>query len=224
MTIAFNSEASNYDEWYSTKAGNFIDSIQTKCVFDLLKPQKGMRILDIGCGTGNYSLKLKALGCNVIGVDVSEKMLSVFKAKIEQNKYDIDLHLLQSNILPFEDESFDAIISVTAAEFMDNLPESINEMFRVVKQNCPIVIGTLHKNSKWGEMYESEYFKTNTVFKHAHLLEKSDFKNHHAQQLIGFNESVFFPPNTPEEQLDSSIEEKYKENNNGGFLCVKWIK
>ena len=39
-----------------------------------MKPEKGMRILDVGCGTGNFSIKLAKMGLDVTGIDVSEKM------------------------------------------------------------------------------------------------------------------------------------------------------
>ena len=224
MTIAFNPEAESYDKWYTSKAGAFIDLLQTTAVFDLLMPQKEMRILDVGCGTGNYSLKLKNIGCEVVGVDVSEKMLDIFKLKLDNQKTNIELHLLQSNTLPFEDESFDAVISVTAVEFMNNLNESIDEMFRVLKPNCSLVIGTLHKESKWGAMYESDFFKSNTVFKYANLLGKKDLLKLHTNQFVEFNESVFFPPNTDENLMNQMLEEKFKKTNNGGFLSALWKK
>lgn len=224
MTIAFDAEAKRYDEWYSTQMGKFIDELQTKTIFELLQAKKGMRILDVGCGTGNYSLKLKAIGCDVVGVDISEKMLEIFRQKINNQQISIELHLLDKNILPFKNDTFDAVISVTAAEFMSNLNESIDEMFRVVKKNCPILIGTLNKESAWGAMYESDYFKSNTVFKYANLLCKGDLKNLHPNQFIEFKESVFFPPNTDENSMDELAEAKNKTNNNGGFLAALWRK
>ncbi|AMP20963.1 hypothetical protein AZF37_07130 [endosymbiont 'TC1' of Trimyema compressum] len=80
----FDKDASIYDAWFDMKLGKYADVVETAIAFDLLKPQKGMRILDVGCGTGNFSIKLAKLGCEVTGIDVSEEMLK--KLKIMQLK------------------------------------------------------------------------------------------------------------------------------------------
>ncbi|HLV09456.1 MAG TPA: hypothetical protein VKY40_04540, partial [Halanaerobiales bacterium] len=56
-------EAQDYDEWYETRAGALIDQLETELVFRLLKPSRGEKILDAGCGTGNFSIKLAKKGC-----------------------------------------------------------------------------------------------------------------------------------------------------------------
>lgn len=48
-------------------------------VMDLLNPQKGERILDVGCGDGKLTLKLKEKGCLVIGIDSSKIWLNQLK-------------------------------------------------------------------------------------------------------------------------------------------------
>ncbi|MEA3422279.1 MAG: methyltransferase domain-containing protein [Bacillota bacterium] len=41
-------------------------------MFALLDAPKGSRILDVGCGSGNYSIKLAELGYEVVGIDLSQ--------------------------------------------------------------------------------------------------------------------------------------------------------
>ena len=80
MTI-FNEVATDYDQWYTTKMGRFVDDIETACAFELFLPQQDQKILDVGCGTGNFSIKLAEKGAIVTGIDVSEEMLSIARNK-----------------------------------------------------------------------------------------------------------------------------------------------
>ena len=43
----FDEDASIYDSWFDMKLGQYADSVETAIAFDLLKPKKGMEILDV---------------------------------------------------------------------------------------------------------------------------------------------------------------------------------
>lgn len=49
----------------------------------------GMKILEIGCGTGRVAIELAQMGVHVTGIDLSESMLSVFREKLEEQKEEI---------------------------------------------------------------------------------------------------------------------------------------
>jgi trans-aconitate methyltransferase len=80
-------------------------------VIDLLAPQRGERILDLGCGDGVLSEKLAAMGCEVLGVDASPEMVEAATAK--------GLHVSQMSgeALCF-DREFDAVFSNAALHWM----------------------------------------------------------------------------------------------------------
>ena len=75
--VVFDNEAASYDSWYETKLGKFVDEVETECAFSLLSLEKRKRVLDIGCGTGNFSFKLEKMDYRVVGVDVSDQMLAI---------------------------------------------------------------------------------------------------------------------------------------------------
>jgi len=111
--------------------------------------KEGMKVLDLCCGTGDWTLDLaKAVGeqGSVIGLDFSENMLKVAQNKAKQSEYK-NIELIQGNAmnLPFEDNSFD---TVTIGYGLRNTPEYLTvlkEMNRVLKSGGQAVcIDTSH--------------------------------------------------------------------------------
>lgn len=97
--------------------GNFVPTLGEPLV-DLLNPQPGMRILDVGCGNGTLTLKLMGRGATVIGIDASEAMVQA-----AQNK-GVDARAVSAYDLTFENE-FDAAFSNAALHWMTDDPQKV---------------------------------------------------------------------------------------------------
>lgn len=220
----FDNEAQFYDDWYKTPLGKFVDEVETNAIMDLLKPRKDELILDVGCGTGNYSLKLSRLGVKVVGVDVSHHMLKIAKEKFVNESLDGEFYIADAMSLPFEDNRFDACLAVASVEFIPNPIKAIEEMFRVVKFNGRIVVGFLNRESLWGRLYSSEEFRRNTVFRFAQLLSVDEIRSIKGSNLVEIRESLFIPPNAEVDQLDWKIENLLSKTNKGGFISALWKK
>lgn len=81
-------------------------------------------ILDLGCGTGNYALRLTQRGYDVCGVDLSESMLEVARKKIQNTPASI--HFFHSDIASIKiDRHFDAAIMIFAVLGYQNTNEQI---------------------------------------------------------------------------------------------------
>src|SRR3989344_5691712 len=98
---AFDSIASAYDRWYDTPVGRLVDRLEKDAVFALVEPQRGDLVLDLSCGTGNYALALAQRGFRVVGVDVSEPMLRVARAKARRGGIALALVRADGGALPF---------------------------------------------------------------------------------------------------------------------------
>lgn len=220
----FDKEAKSYDGWYDTKLGKFIDQVETDCAFELFQVKEGMKILDIGCGTGNFSMKLAKMGCSVIGIDISEEMLSIARKKAEQEGLNIEFYNMDLYHLDFEDEAYDGVFSMAAFEFIKEPQKAMDEIFRVVKKNGKILIGTINRDSKWGELYLSEDFQKNTVFKYADFKSLDDLKSFKSEYLVNTGEGLFIPPNTEEENINIENERTLSKSERGGFVCALWEK
>jgi trans-aconitate methyltransferase len=86
-------------------------------VVELLDPQPGERILDLGCGDGALTEKLASLGCQVVGVDSSPAQVAAAQAR------GLDARVVDAHQLPFEAE-FDAVFSNAALHWM-RPPEAV---------------------------------------------------------------------------------------------------
>lgn len=220
----FDFEAEKYDCWYKSKLGSFVDMVETKLAFDLFKAKKGQKVLDVGCGTGNFSIKLAKKGCVVTGIDISEKMLDIAKAKAASSGLDIDFMKMDVYNLQFPDEHFDAVFSMAAFEFIEFPEKAMDELFRVTKKNGDILIGTINGDSKWGEMYSSKEYKENSVFKYAFFKTPEDLRKIRKKQLVDLRQCLFIPPDINEEKLSLEVERELSKVERGGFFCALWKK
>jgi len=220
----FDDQAKKYDQWYKTKLGRHVDETETRCAFELLKPGPGMKVLDVGCGTGNFSIKLARLGCVVTGIDISKEMLSVAAEKARMEGFKVDFQSMDVTAMKFADESFDIVISMAALEFMKDHSDAIDEMFRVLKKGGYLLVGTINRLSPWGELYLKAGEDSGSIFHHAGFLTMEELKSFRPDKLVSTSECLFIGPDADEKDIDPDKENTLMEPGKGGFLCAMWRK
>lgn len=100
---------------------------------------KGKCVLDAACGTGYGTKTLKDGGAKeVTGVDIDEESIIFARSKYPKNRFIVS----DVSRLPFEDKSFDAIVSFETIEHIPNYQMFINEAFRVLKNNGSLIISS----------------------------------------------------------------------------------
>jgi SAM-dependent methyltransferase len=95
-------------------------------VLELLAPQPGERVLDLGCGDGVLTEKLVAVGAEVVGVDASPEQIAAAVAK------GVDARIMAGQELTFEGE-FDAVFSNAALHWMRPPEPVIDGAWRALK-------------------------------------------------------------------------------------------
>lgn len=94
--------------------------------------QLGMRVLDVACGTGILARSLDerlGSGGSVVGLDINQGMLAVAKRKAPS----IEWHKSAAEALPFDNASFDAVVSQFGLMFFEDRRAAIQEMARVLR-------------------------------------------------------------------------------------------
>lgn len=91
-----------------------------------LDAQPGERILDLGCGDGVLTAKLRGLGCDVTGVDAGADMVAAARA------LGLDVRLIDGHDLPFVSE-FDAVFSNAALHWMIRPSRVLEGVWRALK-------------------------------------------------------------------------------------------
>jgi len=89
----------------------------------------GLRLLDVGCGTGSHIARYSTRGFDVAGVDGSEKMLEHARAANPSAA----LELADVEHIPFEDASFDFVLCIEVLRYLPDAAPCIREMARVLK-------------------------------------------------------------------------------------------
>ena len=100
-----------------------------------LNELKDKTILDIGCGSGRYTLALASYGCkNIIGYDMGDQGLKIGNSIIEKNKLN-NITFKKGNVLdlPFEDNHFDFILCNGVLHHTKNMEKGLEELYRVLK-------------------------------------------------------------------------------------------
>jgi demethylmenaquinone methyltransferase/2-methoxy-6-polyprenyl-1,4-benzoquinol methylase len=115
-----------------------------KKVIKMVAERNPESILDIATGTGDLAIKFASLSqaTRIVGLDLSEGMLSVANNKVAGKDLSTTIEFIQgdSEALPFETESFDAITVSFGIRNFENLEKGLSEIYRVLKQNGIFVI------------------------------------------------------------------------------------
>ena len=110
------------------------------------KLPKNSKVLEAGCGTGNYVISLSKIGHNVIGVEIDSERVKI--AKDYMRIYKINpKRIVRGDLikLPFKNEEFDAIFCHGVIEHIRDSERAVKEMARVLKKEGYAMISVPNK-------------------------------------------------------------------------------
>jgi ubiquinone/menaquinone biosynthesis C-methylase UbiE len=132
----YNQMAAVYDQRWSNYVANTLSFLKT---WAQIAPQA--TVLDVACGTGEFErlVLVEHPTQQMVGVDISEKMLLVAKHKCRDYP-SVSFHIASASALPFADHSFDVIVTASSFHYFDDPDAALVEMKRVLNPDGKVVI------------------------------------------------------------------------------------
>jgi ubiquinone/menaquinone biosynthesis C-methylase UbiE len=118
-----------------------------------LRIEPGDRVLDLATGTGEVAVRAAARGAVVTGIDVAEPMLVKARRRAEGAGAAIAFDLGDIEYLPYDDASFDVLVSNFGMIFATDHANVAAELARVVRPQGRLGFTAWKPNPKLGELY-----------------------------------------------------------------------
>ncbi len=143
---------SNYNEWHQHYNKSIVGMTELKMmiwhktVLAMLSAENlaGKKILEVGCGNGDFANYLSInRSADIIATDFSTASIEI----AEEKKRNFGAHtstfmVADAQALPFEDNSFDYVISCECLEHVPSPQQMLNEIFRVLKKGGRVILTT----------------------------------------------------------------------------------
>lgn len=123
--VSENQETNDWNAEHYNRHAGFVSQLALPVV-DLLAPQNGESILDLGCGEGTLSVEIARSGAQVIAVDLNADMVAHTKAQ------GIEAYIMSATWLPFESR-FDAVFSNAVLHWVKAAETTVEQVRKVLR-------------------------------------------------------------------------------------------
>ena len=133
----YTNDSKEYDDRWVKKGGEYTNKSQIEIVKELTSTWKNQNLLEIGCGSGRFSVILAKSNPNMIFMDLSEAMLEITLQKAGHNHKGLNASVYK---IPLPSNSIDAVLSINVLNHIEDLEKALSEINRVLMDEGELVI------------------------------------------------------------------------------------
>jgi ubiquinone/menaquinone biosynthesis C-methylase UbiE len=211
-----------YDRWFESRIGALVKKYENELLLELLQPGPEEKILDVGCGTGVFTLNVLGFGPRVTGLDISYPMLK--RAELKAKGYPFQAVAGDMKHLPFADECFDRVVSMTALEFIADGQAAVEDMFRVAKKGGVVVVTTLNRLSPWADRRKKAADRGHSLFKQMIFRSPDDMRALAPVEATVKTAIHFLKEDDPQKAPEIERDGKKRGLDTGAFVAARWVK
>jgi SAM-dependent methyltransferase len=119
-----------------------------------LKLQKGERVLDVACGSGNLAIPAARAGAIVTGVDIAPNLVEQARARAAAENLECRFDEGDAEQMPYADASFDTVVTMYGAMFAPRPDVTAAELVRVCRPKGRIAMGNWTAQGFTGQMFK----------------------------------------------------------------------
>jgi ubiquinone biosynthesis O-methyltransferase len=139
--------ADAYNDWHREIHGGESPTAITlqewhRNALSISRIQNSLKILEVGCGTGDFAIHLAGQGADVTAVDFSTHAIGLAQDKSKAQSKPVNFQVADAQSLPFEDDSFDIVFSCECLEHVPDPQRALTEFHRVLKPSGRLVLTT----------------------------------------------------------------------------------
>ncbi len=142
--------------WMSGDYATFAKPIEAGAleVLERLDLRPGTRLLDVGCGAGQIAIPAARAGVNVTGLDVAPNQIEAARGRASAEGLSVQFDEGDAELMPYEDESFDVVVSLLGAMFAPRPDRVAGELTRVCRRGGRIVMVNWTAEGFIGQMFK----------------------------------------------------------------------
>lgn len=143
--------------WSAGDFGKIALSIETGAeeFIERLNLQKGERVLDVACGTGNLAIPAARKGAIVTGVDIAPNLVEQARARAASENLECRFDEGDAENLPYEDAGFDTVVTMFGAMFAPRPDVTASELVRVCRSGGRIAMANWTPSAFTGKMFKT---------------------------------------------------------------------
>ncbi|MBN1872199.1 MAG: methyltransferase domain-containing protein [Candidatus Omnitrophica bacterium] len=206
LTLSFNKKGhevktqatGRFNEWSKKYDRSILQHLVFRNSHDMFirhinSEKRPLKILDVGCGTGEFAMKLKGgrQDIQMFGIDISPEMIGIARKK-SKSQSGFDFRVGDVENLPYENNTFDYITCAHSFHHYPNKSKAVRQMFRVLKDDGHIMIIDGYKDKLLGRFIFDFIIKRHEG--NVHHLHSKQF--HRILNKVGFKnirQTVFNP-------------------------------